>query len=302
MTVFPALLRLFFFAFTLAFCSLTVCAQTAIWSRLENIQTKSTRQIRRSEGLTKRWKANLQQWGTDTSFRQSLSLAGRLNTHGWSAGLLYQSGSGRALFRGSRIKPLVLWSLNLSEIIHEKQAKQQRGGNSFPELGKARPYIFGKTHHLYLLQLGYGRQHLLFPKVLEGNISISFRYTGGFSMAILKPYYLDLIYTEYTPDQIHIVRAERYSQENKEVFLNRQQILGSSGWRRGLDRIRYVPGLFANAALVLQPSQSKSFIKMVSLGADVSGHIKELPIMADQKARSCIAGWYVGLSLGKCWK
>src|SRR5690606_27457679 len=89
-----------------------------------------------------------------------------------------------------------VFSLTFSEIKHEKQIKQQRE-NAYPELGNATPFVFGKVNNLYTLQLGHGREQLLLPGVIEDNLSVSMRFSGGFSLAMLKPYYLRLAYPDF---------------------------------------------------------------------------------------------------------
>jgi hypothetical protein len=58
--------------------------------------------------------------------------------------------------------------------------------------------VFGKINNLYTLQIGCSKEQLLLPGVVEGNLSVSFRYGGGFCLALLKPYYLKVVKTDYT--------------------------------------------------------------------------------------------------------
>ena len=64
-------------------------------------------------------------------------------------------------------------------------------------------------------------------------MSVSFRYSGSFSLAMLKPYYLKLLYVDYAHGgQVHL-QEERYSEDNNELFLNSNRIFGG----RKLSRI-----------------------------------------------------------------
>ncbi|GAB3910499.1 hypothetical protein [Mucilaginibacter boryungensis] len=243
----------------------------------------------------KNYKQHLQEWGLDPNFNKELLLGGKVNTDGWSSSIYYLKKKDK-LTKG-------LWQLHFSEIKHEKQIKQQGTNKAFPQLGNAGPYIFGKINNLYTLQLGYGREKLLLPDVLEGNISVSFRYSGGFSLAMLKPYYLKLIYIDYAqPNNPATLKEEKYSTANSDHFLNNGDVLAASKWSKGLDEIQYIPGLFAEACFVITPSKSKSFIQVVTLGANIAYYSKELPIMADQKAYPYQASLFAGLGLGKRWK
>ncbi len=165
--------------------------------QLENVQKKGHKQVNK----LKQWKNHIEQWGLDPNYNYALSLSGRLNTNGWSGGLYYlhQKSAGRK----------VIWQLHFPRPNMKKETKQQQTRNAYPDLGKTRPYIFGKINNAYSLQLGYGREQMLFPALLEGNLSISLRYAAGPALALLKPYYLNLIYVEYTPEPVAHLQTEK---------------------------------------------------------------------------------------------
>jgi len=277
-------------------------AQTSIWDNPKNLQVQAAHTAGKTTSTLKKWKDHLQRWGLDSNYHHSLALAGKLNTNGWSVGLIYQQpvGTDWERRRGKHAGQSKYFSLCFSEVKHEKQVKQQKENTAFPALGASLPFVYGKINNLYLLQLGYGRQQLLLPGVLDGNLSVSLRYGGGFSLAMLKPYYLNLMYITYNPGQVVTLKEDRYSEDN-EVFLNKDRIFGGSKWTRGLDEIRYVPGLFVEGAFLLEASKHKSFVQTVTLGGQFAVYTKDLPIMADRKAYPYTACLYIGLGLGKRW-
>lgn len=284
------------YLFLSAFASFVVFASQGqnVWNN--NAATKTIG--KKKEGLSqhlKDYKQHLQQWGLDPNYNHELLVGGKVNTNGWSGSVYYLNKKNKLTNN--------IWQLDFSEIKHEKQIKQQGSNKAFPQLGNAGPYIFGKINNLYTLQLGYGKEKLLLPDVLEGNICISFRYSGGLSLAMLKPYYLKLIYVDYTqPGDPATLKEEKYSAGNSDHFLNSGDVLTAAKWSKGLDEIQYIPGLFAEACFVITPSTSKSFIQVVTVGANVAYYTKDLPIMADQKAYPYQASLFAGLAIGKRWK
>src|SRR5690242_6400931 len=82
----------------------------------------------------------------------------------------------------------------------EIKIKQEGQKSSYNDLGKTSPYIFGKINNAYTLQLGFGKEQMRFPALMDGNMSVSIRYLAGPSLAMLKPYYLKLIYVDYFPE------------------------------------------------------------------------------------------------------
>ncbi len=286
------------FALLLIACLLLPCtlfAQTShgLWDDVKQTRTNAGKTVARTGSRIKKFKDHLQQWGMDSTYTHGLAIGARLNSTGWTGLLFYQT-------RISRIQSQ-FFQLALSEIKHEKQIKQQRDNIAFPALGASTPFIYGKLNNAYLLQLGHGREMLLLPGVLEGNMTISIRAQAGLSLAMLKPYYLKLIYVDYNPDPQARVSEEKYSDANSEKFLGTGYTLGAAKWSKGLNEITYVPGGYADAAIVIEPLKNKTFIKTVTLGSSFSIHTKALTIMADQKAYPWSGCVYVGLSLGKRW-
>lgn len=268
--------------------------QQQVWEggkeQLEKVQEKGQKQVSK----LKQWKKHIEEWGLDPDYNYALSISGRLNTDGWSGGLYYlrQKSAGKK----------VIWQLHFSELKHEKETKQQQTRNLYPYLGKNRPYIFGKINNAYTLQLGYGREQMLFPALLEGNLSVSLRYAGGPALALLKPYYLNLIYVEYVPEPVAHLQTERYTLTNAGHFLQPGFIQGSEKWSKGLGEIKYIPGLFAELSFAIEPEKPKSFVKTITIGGNAAFYASKIEIMAERKAYPYQASFFVGLALGKRWK
>lgn len=278
---------------SLLFTSMLSHAQTNPWSAVSQKQQQKTQQ---AGNTIKNWKNHLQCWGMDSNYNHALAVGGRLNGNGWSGLVYYQ--------RKINSWQSHFFQLSFSEIRHEKQVKQERTNKAWPELGSGSPYVFGKINNLYTLQLGHGREFLILPGLLEGNMNISLRLQAGVALAMLKPYYLKLAYVTYDTTsavQTAVVQEEKYSDENAEKFLNTGYILGASKWSKGLNEITYAPGGFADAAIVIEPLKNKTFIKTVTIGANFAFYSKDLTIMAEQKAKPYTATVFVGLSLGKRW-
>ena len=268
-------------------------AQNSIWDSPKKASKKANEKISKEKGKIKKWKEHLQQWGLDSNYKQQVSVGGKLNTNGWSGLLYYQK-------RISATKAH-FFLLSFSEIKHEKQIKQQGTNTTFPELGNPSPFVFGKINNLYTLQIGHGREMLLLPGVLEGNMGVSLRLQAGFSLAMLKPYYIKLIYTDLASNTAYL-QEEKYTTQNSEKFLKQDEIFGASKWSKGLDNISYVPGGYVDAAIAIEPQKSKTFVQAITLGTLFALYTKSLPIMAERKAYPYQGSLYIGLALGKRWR
>jgi hypothetical protein len=272
----------------LAWLLVTVVIAPAVHA--QNVWSESTHKAknksRKGVNKVKQLKDHIQQWGTEADFNKGLLLGGRLNSNGWSGGIYYlikeKPGSHH------------IWQLHFSEIKHEKQIKQENIGVLPAKYGETTPYMFGKINNLYTLQIGYSKEQPLLPGVVEGNLSVSFRYGGGFSLALLKPYYLKVVKTDYSqPEPVSELIETKYTDSVAALFLERPRILGGSKWSKGLGETKLVPGIYLEAAFVIEPAPNKGLIQAITLGVNGAAYTKSLPIMAELKA---------GLALGKRWK
>ena len=279
---------------TLLSLPLCVHAQSSVWNKTNATKNNLSKKAENTGQKIKNLKKHLQEWGLDSSYKHAFLVGGKLNTDGWSGSMYFVK---RKRNRDNRI-----WQISFSEVKHEKQVKQQGTNKSYPELGNPTPYVFGKINNLYTLQVGYGHETMLLPGVMEGNISVSMRYTGGLSLALLKPYYLKLMDIDYTttPETAKVKEA-RYSSADSALFLNPNRILGAVDWSKRLDMIDYVPGAYFEATVVITPGKSKTFVQCITLGCNASIYYKTLPTMQAQQAYPWEVCLFAGLAIGKRW-
>jgi len=262
------------------------------WGSTKSLKKSAADKASKAKHKAKDLKDHLKKWGLDSNYNHALLIGGKLNTDGWSGNIYYA--------KKKNYKTSNFWQLSFSEIKHEKQTKQQGSNTEYPYLGNPTSFVFGKINNLYTLQIGFGKEKLLLPAVLEGNLSVSFRYSGGFSLAMLKPYYLKLIYLNGN-DSAQI-QDEKYSTANSSKFLNSNFILGASKWSKGLNQIYYMPGAYFESAIAIIPGKNKTFIQVITLGINAAVYAKSLPIMADQNSYPWQVSLFAGIGIGKRWK
>lgn len=265
-------------------------AQQGVWKSGNTKTNKAAKKAGDTKNKVKTYGDHIRNWGMDTGLIHAFLIGGKLNSDGWSGNAYLVK---KKSYPWSRI-----WQLSFSEIKHEKQVKLKGKGNA--EFGNPLPYVYGKVNNLYTLQIGYGHEKMLLPGVMEGNISVGIRYCFGLSLAILKPYSLQLTYLENIngKDSTHL-EEHYYSPADSEKFLNPSAIFGASKWQRGLGEMRYVPGAHFEVAFAILPMKGKTFVQAITLGVNGAFYARKLPIMAEQEAYRGQASLFAGLALGK---
>ncbi|MCS4165189.1 hypothetical protein [Sphingobacterium sp. BIGb0116] len=266
-------------------------AQDKVWQSVNTqkstVHAKAKAQQQKAATRLKQLKA----WGSDSNYRHAIYVGGRLHTTGWSGQVHYHF--------NKKPKDESFIRLQVAEIRHEKEVRQQRQDTAYRGLTAYRPYIFGKQYKVYTTQLGYGRQWTIVPSILQGNISLNASLEAGLSLTMLKPVYLNLL--RYDAQQQAYASSEAYTAENQELFLSRNRILGADKWSKGLNELRCIPGIFISPSVIFSPDRPSGFVQQFQIGAQLACYTKTIPVLLQQKNTFWQASCFVGISLGKRW-
>jgi hypothetical protein len=192
-----------------------------------------------------------------------------------------------------------VFSLEFMELKHPKQVKQSNDF-FFPAFGLESPraYVYGKQNNLYVIHPGFGARYQLGDRAKKSGVEVSFSWTAGPSIGLLKPYYLKLI--ETNGDFFTIV-DRRYDANDAESFLNRAAIYGASGFSFGLGELRVIPGAFGRVGLNFDWANYSEVVKSLEagLGADLFAGRPDVMIIERNKFQYVYL--YLSLQLGKRW-
>ena len=231
--------------------------------------------------------------------RTELSGGARLNTNGWSLfmekGWVKESGERESdLFYNLRIA-----QIEFSEVKHPKEMKQTNDVQAVYSDDKPRPYIFGKINNFYTLKLGYGFRKMIAGKPEPGSVSVYWTGVGGLSAGILKPYYVDA----YVLSGSGVSREQiKYGDEaGGGAFLNEHLVIGGSGFSKGLNELKFVPGLQFRTGLHFDFARNKKTVLAVAVGAAAELYVKKIEIMANQKAYPYNFNAFASFQFGKRW-
>ncbi len=228
--------------------------------------------------------------------RTETSFGLRLNSDGWSA--FADRGtvkSGETKLR-DQFYNVPFFQLELSE--HKNQKEVKRSVSEQPTGGsdKTKPFIYGKVNNFYTLKLGYGLRRMIAGKPEEGTVSIHWVYSGGLSLGMEKPYYLDG-YVEQD-NGTRNAAIFKYTDETKLSFLRPEDIRGSAGFAKGLNEIGFVPGIHAKTALHFDFASSRYTVMAVETGINAEYYSRPITIMANQDAKPYFVNLFASFQFG----
>jgi len=232
--------------------------------------------------------------------RTELSVGARLNTNGW--GIFADKGWVRSndgrqsdMFYNLRIA-----EIEFSEVKHPKEVKHTNTFLSTYSNERPKPYIYGKINNFYSLKFGYGFRRLIAGKPEPGTVSIHWTYLGGLSLGLLKPYYIDANVPQDNGGTL-IRQTIKYSEDTKEAFLTDYLGIGKAPFTKGLNEIKFIPGLHAKTGLHFDFANNRRTVIGVDAGVSADLYTQKIELMANQDAHAYVLNIYAGIQFGKRW-
>ncbi|HTB32919.1 MAG TPA: hypothetical protein VK808_12900 [Bacteroidia bacterium] len=164
-----------------------------------------------------------------------------------------------------------------------------------PNEPDASPYYFGKLNGMEALRLGGGISRMIWRKNDLSCVQIDAVYAAGFSLAVLKPVYLDILVNGPGGEQSPL--PQKYD-PNLDTPTN---IYGRASVFDGIGELSFYPGLYGRAGLNFDFSNRHKSIKAIEAGVVVDAYKNVVPIMAFAKNNQVFANLYLSISFGKRW-
>lgn len=222
---------------------------------------------------------------------KEFSVGLRVNSDGW--GLFVDRGRLRSEDRNPDMFHNVrIIQVELSERRHFKEIKAANASSTTPGTASPSSFIYGKTNNFYTFKVGFGNRKMIAGKPEQGTVSIHWVYLGGLSIGLLKPYYIDVSNGFET-------KSIAYSDSTKDQFINYSQIIGSSGWSKGLGDIKIVPGFHLRTGFHFDFANNKRAKMAIETGATLEYYTSEIQQMAMQKEQSMFFNVYAAFQFGK---
>ena len=217
-----------------------------------------------------------------------------LHTNGYT--LAYNSGKIKTYYKTN------YYHVEIGTMSDPREQKQNKNiPLSFNKVSQS--FRFGKQNHMYVIRAGKGVKRLLTDKAKRKGVAIGYNYEAGPSLAVLRPYYLELIYNfEQNGRFYNELRAEKYSEENAGKFLDYNSIFGGAPGGRGWSEVSLVPGVQGKLGLFFSLGAFEEYAKAVEVGIMGDLYIRKIPIMVETNTISSkpyFVNFYLSLEFGK---
>jgi hypothetical protein len=196
-------------------------------------------------------------------YNKQRTIGATLNTHGYGMGCYLSR------FRGAyKLQQL---TIDFNYVKHEKETKTW-----YPlQDPNARPYFYGKLNSFFILRTGVGSKNILTEKLRKSGVQVSWQWSAGPVLGILKPVYLEIIYESASLSQGYL-QVERFNPDVHYI----DNIYGRASSLKGLNQLSVSPGGFAKLSFSFEYSNEKERLKGIEVGACADIFGKKIPIMA----------------------
>jgi hypothetical protein len=210
----------------------------------------------------------------------------KLNSNGYG---LYYSYSNRINFR--------LRNFAEAEYNYHKDPKEIKVINPYFDAYNTRKFVFGKTHTVHNIKVGYGYNKMIYEKRDKNSISIHITGSVGAILSISKPIYYEIVDSVKISNTFLIPYTSFYK-----IDINFQNnptdIIGKAPFGLGLNELKIHPGLYAKFGLQFDFSQDVMKTKVLETGAIFDSYLVPIEIMAG-KENNFFLSLYLSYHFGK---
>jgi hypothetical protein len=200
----------------------------------------------------------------------------KLNTDGY--GLSYEIGR----FKSARVANI--FQLEINEKKHKKE-KRTSLLNSF----NFNSVIFGKLNNFYQVKLSAGQQRVIGGKGNKNGAAVMAIYTGGVSVGLQKPYYVDVVDNG----------NQRYRKTYPEIIDSLYKEQGAAGFTVGWNKVQPKYGLTAKGALRFDYGRFNETVSAIEVGLNAEYYIQKVSQMTYNPEKNFFFNAYISLLLGR---
>ena len=211
------------------------------------------------------------------------------NKHNIFSIRLATDGYGINFEKGKFITPTrtLLYQFELNEKKSPKEHKVSTSPDDF-SYSSLVPY---KLNNFYIFKLAVGQQHLIGGKGNKNGVAVTALYTGGISIGMLKPYYVDV-------QDIQSQETSRKTFLEIQSDTNAYRVTGASGFTVGWGHLSIKPGLNAKGAMRFDYGRLNQSVTAIEVGLTGEYYFSKIPQVLLVPEKTFFFNAYVQIMFG----
>ena len=203
-------------------------------------------------------------------YKKEWSIDLRLHENG--AAIAYNSGTIKAYNKTN------YYHLELGFTRDPREKSQSRISN----LGGSGTFTLGKINSFLNLRAGVGVKKYLSEKEKRRGVAVGYTYEIGPSIALLKPYFLDVIEIEVVDNEMRpVLNSVSFNGDNAEQFLDINSISGRSSFFKGFTDLSVRAGLQGKVGAHIAMGAFDEYVKAFETGLMFDVFPTKIPIFIE---------------------
>jgi hypothetical protein len=206
----------------------------------------------------------------------------KMTTNGY--GIFYEKGKFITNHRNRFLE------FELNEI---KDPKDHKVAVSGDQSGYSYNYVaIGRLNNFYEFKASYGQQVLIGGKGNKNGVAVTYLYSGGLSVGMLKQYQLN-VYPLPPPSYVMITSTY------PTIFDSAYAVYDSKGLGGGWNHLQFTPGLNAKLAMRFDYGRFNQNITAFETGVTAEYYFSKMPLMAYVPPKQLFFNAYIAIMFGK---
>jgi hypothetical protein len=215
----------------------------------------------------------------DLIFNKDWMLGFRFATDGY--GIFFEKGKYKTNSK------TFIWQLELNEKKSPKDHKVAAAGYNGYDFSSV---VVGKLNNFYAFKAAVGQQFLIGGKGNRNGVAVTALYSGGFSLGILKPYFVNV----EDPSTGNTFRS-KYPTIIDSGYVE----LGAAGFFVGWSEAWLKPGVNAKLAMRFDYGRFNQTISAIEAGVTGEYYFTSVPMLYDVAYKNLFLNAYVSIMFGK---
>jgi len=170
------------------------------------------------------------------------------------------------------------FSIEFATLKDLRERRQNKNVN-FSGEGLSSSFVYGKQNSIYMFRFGQGKKKYLTEKAKRKGLAVGISYNYGLSLVLKRPYHIKVV----TSEDFDNLQTIRYTEENREQFLNFSQIFGGESFFTGFWSTRPTVGAHGKISGHFAFGAYDEAVKAVEIGLMVDAFPRRLPILVERE-------------------
>ncbi len=181
--------------------------------------------------------------------------------------------------------------------LNEKKSPKEHKISTSQDDASINSMVLYKINNFYEFKAAVGQQRLIGGKGNKNGVSVTALYSGGLSLALLKPYFIE-VYNVNTRETSQSTWLDLVKNDTATGGNNNLQPASADGFTVGWDHLSVKPGINAKGAMRFDYGRLNQTVSAIEVGLTGEFYFQKIPQVVDVPFKQFFFNAYVSILFG----